>query len=381
MAQQSLTLPALDEAAVESLRGRSMFSTTDWTAAELVTLLQVADAFEALDRAGRRTELLRAELAYALFFDQSTRTKSAWAGAASRLGMQPVIVDGGSTQLSHGETAAETGAMLGMNSHAMGIRHDLILGEGNALMRDMGSGIAAYLKATADPRSVPIINLQCDLDHPTQTLADAMWLRERFPGGLSGRKIAVSWAYSPSYAKPLSVPQGLSMLLPRLGADVVLAHPPGYELLPDCLEAARQGAVEGGGSLAVVDSMDAAFADADVVYPKSWGPQQIMWSRVDANRRGDQEAMKHLEQQALEQNARHRDWICDERAMALTRNGAALYMHCLPADIGDEVSAGVMAKAQVDVAREANKKLYVIMALLASSKVPQLASRLRGLAG
>tara|TARA_Y100001934_G_C11581295_1_gene418937 strand:- start:82 stop:465 length:384 start_codon:yes stop_codon:yes gene_type:complete len=127
--------------------------------------------------------------------------------------------------------------------------------------------------------------------------------------------------------------------------------------------------------------MDAAFADADVVYPKSWGPQQIMWSRVDANRRGDQEAMKHLEQQALEQNARHRDWICDERAMALTRNGAALYMHCLPADIGDEVSAGVMAKAQVDVAREANKKLYVIMALLASSKVPQLASRLRGLAG
>jgi knotted carbamoyltransferase YgeW len=380
MTREPVTLPALSAAAVDALRGRSMYCTKDWSAAELNTLLSLAEAFESLDRAGRKSELLRAELAYALFFDQSTRTKSAWAGAASRLGMQPVIVDGSSTQLSHGETAAETGAMLGMNAHAMGIRHDLILGEGNTLMRDMGSGIEAYLSDTDDSRSVPIVNLQCDVDHPTQVLADACWLRERFPDGLKGRKIAVSWAYSPSYAKPLSVPQGLAMLLPRLGAEVVLAHPPGYELLQPCLDVAAEGAREAGGSFTVVDSMDAAFADADVVYPKSWGPQQIMWSRVDANRRGDRDEMERLEQQALEQNAQHTHWICDERAMALTRGGKALYMHCLPADIGAEVSAGVMAAARVDVAREANKKVFVIMALLASSKVPRLAAKLMELA-
>ncbi len=380
MTSKSVALPTLSAAAVEALRGRSMYCTTDWSASELEALLSVAEAFEALDRAGRKAELLRAELAYALFFDQSTRTKSAWAGAASRLGMQPVIVDGSSTQLSHGETAAETGAMLGMNAHALGIRHDLILGEGNSLMRDMGSGIESYLRDTEDPRSVPIVNLQCDVDHPTQTLADACWLRERFPEGLKGRKIAISWAYSPSYAKPLSVPQGLAMLLPRLGAEVVLAHPPGYELLQPCLDAAADGAREGGGSFEVVDSMDAAFADADVVYPKSWGPHQIMLSRVDANRLGDHVEMARLEQQALTQNAQHTHWICDERAMALTRAGDALYMHCLPADIGDEVSPGVMAKARVDVAREANKKVYVIMAMLASAKVSGLAERLQELA-
>ncbi len=380
MTAESVSLPALDASAIESLLGRSMYSTADWSRDELASLLSVAESFEALDRVGRKAELLRAQLAYALFFDQSTRTKSAWAGAAARLGMHPVIVDGATTQLSHGETAAETGAMLGMNAHALGVRHDLILGEGNRLMRDMGSGIDAYLADSNDSRCVPIVNLQCDIDHPTQCLADAAWLRERFPDGMKGRRVAVSWAYSPSYAKPLSVPQGLAMLLPRLGADVVLAHPPGYELLQPCLEVAERGAEEAGGSFRVTDSMDEAFEGADVVYPKSWGPQQIMLARVDANQRGDQQQMAALEQQALQQNAEYTDWICDERRMALTRDGKALYMHCLPADIGAEVSPAVMAGARVDVAREANKKVFVIMAMLACSKVPSLVEKLRQLA-
>ncbi len=129
--------------------------------------------------------------------------------------MHPVIVDGSSTQVSHGETAEETGAMLGMNAHALGVRHDLILGEGNAFMRDVQRGIDAYLAATDDTRVVPIVNLQCDVDHPTQSLADLLWLREHFGGSVAGRRITVSWAYSPSYAKPLSVPQGVVSLLTR----------------------------------------------------------------------------------------------------------------------------------------------------------------------
>lgn len=369
-------LPDLDRNRVASLYGRSLLITRDWSKAELDALLAVAARLEAADRAGHSTALLPNELAYAMFFDNSTRTKSAWAGAASRLGMRPVIVDGSSTQVEHGETAEETGAMIGMNAHAIGVRHDLILGAGNTFMRAAKKGVDDYLNATADARKVPIVNLQCDVDHPTQTLADLMWLRESFPGGLRGRKIAVTWAYSPSYAKPLSVPQGLAMLMTREGANVQLAHPPGYDLMSDTLDAARKHAKDSGGSFEVVDSMDRAFENADIVYPKSWGPYDLMQERVKANAARDKAAMGEIEKRALERNASHRDWICDEKRMATTQGGDALYLHCLPADIGDEVSPGVMAKHGVNVARQANKKVYVIMALLAVAKVPDLVRRL-----
>jgi knotted carbamoyltransferase YgeW len=374
----TITSPALDPAAVATLRGRSLLLTQDWSGAELETLLGIAARLKALDRAGRAPALLRDQLAYALFFDNSTRTKSAWAGAAARLGMQTVIVDGATTQVAHGETAAETGAMLGMNAHALGIRHDLILGEGQTFMREVKRGIDDYLAATGDPRVVPVVNLQCDVDHPTQTLADLMWLRERFPDGLAGRHIAVSWANSPSYAKPLSVPQGLITLLTRFGAEVTLAHPPGYALGAASLEAARGNAAAKGGSFRIVDDMDEAFRGADAVYPKSSGPHDLMLERVEANRARDAARMADIERRALKRNAGHRDWICDERRMALGADGDPLYLHCLPADIGAEVSPGVMARHALDLARQANAKLYVVMALLAAAKVPDLARRLEG---
>ncbi|HET8798904.1 MAG TPA: knotted carbamoyltransferase YgeW, partial [Thermoanaerobaculia bacterium] len=245
-------------------------------------------------------------------------------------------------------------AMLGMNAHALGIRHDLILGEGHRFMRGVKAGIDAYLREGGEQRHVPVINLQCDVDHPTQTLADLCYLRDRFPDGLEGKTIAVSWAYSPSYAKPLSVPQGLISLLPRFGMNVRLAHPPGYELMPEVLETAR-----GSGNFVEVASMDEAFDGADVVYPKSWGPYDLMLERKS----GD---LKEIEKRALARNREHTAWICDERRMRRTRN--ALYMHCLPADIGAEVAPEVLERFRFSLAREANWKLYVIMALLALAK-------------
>ena len=363
-------------ATLAALSGRSLLLTQDWSQPELEALLAVATRFYELDRAGVRAPLCPHELAYAIFFDNSTRTKSAWAGAAARLGMQPVIVDGSSTQVAHGETAEETGAMLGMNAHALGVRHDLILGEGNSFMRDMLRGISDYLLATDDPRTVPMVNLQCDIDHPTQTLADLLWLRQNFGSDLRGKKIAVSWAYSPSYAKPLSVPQGLATLLSRQGAEIVLAHPEGYELLPETMAAAKANAAQHGGSFRISNSMDDAFDGAVAVYPKSWGPYELMMERVAANRAGDKAQMGDIEQRCLANNARHRDWICDERRMGLTKDGSALYMHCLPADIGDEVTHGVMDLHRVNVAREAQWKVYVIMAMLAVGKVDGLGEKL-----
>ncbi len=370
------TLPALDPRSLAGLERRSLLLTDDWSTAELDALLAVASRLEAADQAGRSLAFLPDQLAYALFFDHSTRTQSAWAGAAARLGMRPVIVGGDSTQVAHGETATETGAMLGMNAHALGIRHDLIPGQGQRFMREVQHGIDEYLAATGDRRAVPVVNLQCDVDHPTQTLADLMWLRERPPRGLAGRKIAITWAYSPSYAKPLSVPQGLITLLTRFGAEVVLAHPEGYRLMDDRLAAARRHAEASGGRFRVTHAMDDAFENADAVYPKSWGPYDLLLERVEAHHARDAARMADIERRALARNAGHRDWICDERRMALTRGGEGLYLHCLPADIGEEVTPGVMQHHRLDVARQAHKKLYVIMALLAVAKVPDLTRRL-----
>jgi len=371
------TLQSLDRSRLDAVFGQSMLTTQEWSVEDLDTLRTVARTLAELDRDGQSTPLCPDELAWAVFFDQSTRTKSAWAGAAARLGMSPVIVDGSSTQVSHGETAVETGAMLGMNAHAMGIRHDLILGEGNAFIRDIKTGIDNYLDATDDPRKVPIVNLQCDVDHPTQTMADLLWIEDNL-GDLADRRIAVSWAYSPSYAKPLSVPQGLITLLTRFGANVTLAHPPGYQLTEETMSAAA-GNAAAGGSFRVVEDMDEAFADADIVYPKSWGAYDLMVERVAANAAGDNAELTNIEARALERNAEHTDWICDERRMGLTAGGDALYMHCLPADIGAEVSPGVMEQHKVNVAREANWKVYVVMALIAAGKVPDLAGAISAL--
>ncbi|MDH3405199.1 MAG: knotted carbamoyltransferase YgeW, partial [Acidobacteriota bacterium] len=168
-------------------------------------------------------------------------------------------------------------------------------------------------------------------------------------------------------------------LRPRFGMHVRLAHPPGYDLIPEVLATAFENAADAAGSLEVVEGMDAAFAGADAVYPKSWGPYDLMLERVEANRRRDVAGMREIEQRALARNLLHRDWICDERRMASTRDGAAVYLHCLPADIGAEVTAGVMDKARVELARQANKKVYVIMALLAVAKADRLQDRLRAL--
>ena len=350
------------------LRGRSLLTTQEWPLPALEALLGLARRFEALDRAGRAVDVLRGQLAWALFFDNSTRTKSAWAGAAARLGMHPVIVDGSSSQVAHGETARETGAMLGMNAHALGVRHDRIVGEGHRFMSEVRAGLDEYLAAADPGRVVPLVNLQCDVDHPTQTLADLLWMRERLGPDIAGRRIAVSWAYASAYAKPLSVPQGLVSLLTRLGARVTLAHPPGYGLMPEVLTAARANAAASRGSFEVTTSMDEAFDGADVVYPKSWGSLGLMHERAAASAAGDEAAMRDVERRALAENAEHRGWICDERRMARTRQ--ALYMHCLPAGVGEEVEGSVMERFRLDVARQANKKLWVVMAALAGSKAP-----------
>jgi N-acetylornithine carbamoyltransferase len=319
-----------------SLIGRDFIETLDWTVEEIDEALGVAGELKEAFRSGAPHRLLPDKTLFMLFLDKSTRTRNAFESGMTQLGGHAIYLDAEKTQVAHGESPKDMGIILSRYGHGLAIRHDLAPYEGSAWMRE----IARW----AD---IPLINLQCDIDHPTQTLADLMTLREHRGANLRGLRVAVSWAYAPSYAKPLSVPQGLATLLPRFGLDVVVAHPPGFELMPEVVLQAEAAAKAAGTSLEFVNDMDEAFGGADVVYPKSWG-------RLDA----------FSEQAALADAAQYKDWICDARRMALAAPDA-LYMHCLPADRGTEVTDEVIDGPQSVVYDEAENRMHTAKALLA----------------
>jgi len=332
------------------LKGRDYIETQDFTAAEIDHLLKTATELKAAFHRGEHHILLPHQTVYLLFFDNSTRTRNAFEAGATQLGAHAHFLDSRATQIAHGETAYDTGRILGSMGHGIAIRHDLILEEGNKYMREVARGT-----------DVPVINMQCDVDHPTQTLADLMTIREHFGADVRGKKIAVSWAYAPSYAKPLSVPQGLITLMTRMGLNVTLAHPPGYRLVDRTLEAAKKNAAEAGGSFEIVDDMDAAFEGADIVYPKSWGIYDLMLAKRDAKSSAE---IDKIEQECLKKNADHKDWICDARRMKLASKDA-IYMHCLPADRGSEVTDEVIDGPQSIVFQEAENRLHTAKAIMA----------------
>jgi N-acetylornithine carbamoyltransferase len=320
-----------------NLKGRDWLMTQDWSVDEIETALDTADQLKTDFKSGVPTLHLAHKTAFLIFFDKSTRTRNSFEAGMTQLGGHAHFIDSGTSQIAHGESPKDMGIILSSYGHGIMIRHDLVPGEGQSYMRDV-----------AKWADIPVINMQCDVDHPCQTLADLMTIREEFGKDLSELKIAVSWAYAPSYVKPMSVPQGLIMLMTRFGMNVTLAHPPEYTLMEEPLRLARGNAGQSGGRFEVVDSMEEAFADADIVYPKSWGVEAL-FSKPD-------EAMKVAEQ--------YRGWICDEAMMARAKE-SAIYMHCLPADRGCEVTDAVIDGPQSRVYPEAENRLHTAKALMA----------------
>ncbi|MFO7653592.1 MAG: ornithine carbamoyltransferase [Candidatus Krumholzibacteriia bacterium] len=320
------------------LRGRDWIVTQDWSVPEIERLLALSSELKDRFRRGEPTLAQSHKTVFLLFFDNSTRTRNSFEAGATQLGAHAHFISAETSQVAHGESAKDTGIILSRYGHGIAIRHDKIPGEGNA-----------YLREVARWADKPVINMQCDVDHPCQTLADLMTIQEKLGRDLRGKKIAVSWAYTKTYAKPLSVPQGLITLLTRFGMDVSLAHPPEFRLMDDQLAIARANAAASGGSFEIVDDMDAAFAGAHVVYPKSWGCLDLF----------------DRPQESLALGANYRDWICDERRMGLA-DPAALYMHCLPADRGTEVTDAVIDGPNSVVYDEAENRLHTCKALMAA---------------
>jgi knotted carbamoyltransferase YgeW len=292
------------------------------------------------------------------------------------LGCEVQDLDEEKSQIAHGETVRETANMISFLSDFIGIRDDMYLGEGNKYMREVGEALDEGFAEGVLPERPGIVNLQCDQDHPTQSMADLMHLQKEFGSleNLKGKKIVMSWAYSPSYGKPLSVPQGIIGLMSRYGMDIELAYPEGYELIPEIVELAKKNSKESGGSFKISHSMEEAVKDADIVYPKSWAPFHIMQQRTELLKNKDKEGLKALEQTCLANNAKYKDWEYDETKMKLTKKQDALYMHCLPADISGvsckegEVNADVFEKYRIKTYLEAGFKPYIIAAMMFTNK-------------
>jgi knotted carbamoyltransferase YgeW len=371
------------------LGNRDFLLTWEHSLDEIRSVLLTAQCLRTLHEAGRSLRVFDTGLAVSIFRDQSTRTRFSFASAASALGLALSDLDETKSQIAHGETVRETAVMISFLAEAIGIRDDIYLGEGNRYMRDVAAALQEGYEQGALSRRPAVINLQCDIDHPTQTLADLLHLESRFGGleGLRGRKFVISWAHSPSYGKPLSVPQGLIGLLPRFGMDVTLAYPEGYDLLPEVVERAGTEAAEAGGAFRVSHDMAEACDGAEIVYPKSWAPMPIARRRTELLHKADRAGLQALEKECLAENARHAAWQCDEALMKRTAGGSALYMHCLPADISGvscpqgEVSQKVFERYRLETYRQASWKPFVIAALIFLTRVPDPPASLRRLAG
>ena len=362
------------------------FLTWNKTDDELKAVWVLADALRYMRQHNISTRVFESGLGISIFRDNSTRTRFSFASACNFLGLQVQDLDEKKSQIAHGETVRETANMISFMADVIGIRDDMYIGKGHAYQEEVVKSVTQGYKDGILEQKPTLVNLQCDIDHPTQCMADAAHIINTFGGiqNLKGKKIAMTWAYSPSYGKPLSVPQGVIGLMTRLGMDVVLAHPEGYEVMPEVEEVAKKNAQASGGSFRVTNDMADAFKDADVVYPKSWAPFKAMEKRTKLYADGDQAGIDALEKELLAQNAQHKDWCCTEDLMKTTKDGKALYLHCLPADINGvkdgEVEASVFDRYRDPLYKEASYKPYIIAAMIMLAKFQNPVETLEALA-
>jgi N-acetylornithine carbamoyltransferase len=317
------------------LRGRDLISLSEWTTEEIETVLDVAATLKRERALGIAHPLLRDRVLAMLFFFSSTRTRASFEAGMAQLGGHAQFIESRTTQIAHGDTPREIGEILGRYNDGIAIRHV-----------DWGAG-NRYIREVAAASRVPVLNMQCDLFHPHQILADLLTMREKL-GGLRGRTLTISWAYAASYQKPISVPQDLVTAATRFGMNVRLVHPPEFRLMPEVVDEAQANARASGGSLELMDDFDAGFRGAEIVYAKSWG---ALLTAKD-------------ESEGAEIAKRYESWITDEKRMALATDGA-IYMHPLPADRNVEVADAVIDSPKSVVYDEAENRLHVQKAVMA----------------
>jgi ornithine carbamoyltransferase len=322
-----------------NFRGRDLIGDLDFTKEEVETVLDVAWDLKRKRALGEPTPYLRDKTLAMLFFFSSTRTRGSFEAGMAQLGGHGAFIDSETTQISHGDTDKEIGEIFGRYFDGIAIRQ---------CDWDFGN---KYINGVAKYSRSPVFNMQCDIYHPFQCLADLMTIMEKKGRDLRKRKIVVSWAYAASYLKPISVPQSLILQMPRFGMDVTLAYPPEFKLMPGIVEQAKEQARVFGTGFEVVDSKDGmteACKDADVIYAKSWGPLLTTADKAEGKKIQDS----------------YKNWIMDEAKLKVAKSDA-IYMHPLPADRNIEVTDAVIDGPHSVVYDEAENRLHAQKAVMA----------------
>lgn len=315
-------------------RGRHFITLEDYTKEEIETMLEVSKDLKKKMAMGIKTPYLEYQTMFLMFFEQSTRTRNSMEAGIAQLGGHANYLDTSTMQVSHGEVAKDTAVILSRFGHGIACRN-CFWGIGNKYIREM-----------AENSSVPVMNLQCDLYHPMQGLADLMTMKEKL-GDTNRKKVSIIWAYATTHKKPISVPVTQVLLFPRFGMDVTLAYPEGYDLPDWVIKKAKKNALENGGTFKITHNMEEAYRGADVVIPKNWGS----WVTNESN-----EVVDDL----LES---YKGWKCTEEMMSLT-NKNSIYMHALPADRNNEVEDSVIDGPHSVIYDEAENRIHTAKAVM-----------------
>ncbi len=324
-------------------RGKNFITLEDYSKQEIDFILEVSGYLKMKYILGEETPLLKDKTLFMIFFEQSTRTRNSLEAGMTQLGGHAHDLTPNKMQLSHGESAKDTAVVLSRMGEGIACRN-CFYGTGNK-----------YLNELAKHASIPVISMQDDVYHPLQAIADLLTIREYFGQNLKGLKVAITWAYATSHAKPLSVPQSQILLFPRYGLDVVVAHPEEFPLQRDVVDRAKRYAEEGGGSLSFVGDMREAVKDADIIIPKNWGGFAYFDTWEDSEEQW--EMMKN-------NLKKHKDWRCDINMLKLAKKHVKI-MHALPADRGNEVTDEVIDGEWSIVYDEAENRLHTGKAVLA----------------
>jgi N-acetylornithine carbamoyltransferase len=344
-----------------TFRGRDFLAETDYTREEIETILSVAEDLKK-DRAKGvpHDHILRGKTLFMIFYNQSLRTRNSFEAGMTQLGGHAHYLDPSKiyTPAMEGHEIAYTTERVSDVARVLDRMGDAIAIRcyGDPVEWEYG-GSHAMLREFARWAGIPVINMEDDIYHPCQGLADILTVKEKF-GGFKGVKFTMSWAYSPSVHKPRAVPQSAILYATMMGMEVTLAHPKGMELDPKIIKQCEDYAEKYDGSFRITDDFKGAMEGAHVVYPKAWCATPIFQPPV-----GKSDAKKT--QEIFDQ---YKDWICTKEIMDIADKNA-IYLHCLPCDRGYEVTNEVIDKTSGPgwvsaVFDEAENRLHVQKAVM-----------------
>ncbi len=340
---------------VGAFKGKDFLNTQDFSQEEITQVLDAAKDLKEKFKSRVETPYLPGRTLFMFFYNRSLRTRNSFEAGIYQLGghahflspqdvYTPTLPEDMVPYAT--ESISDVARVLSRYGNAIAIR---IYGDAAKWVIGRGHRVVEEFARWAD---VPVLNMEDDLYHPFQALADIMAAREAEPK-LQGKKFVVSYAYSGGL-KPLAVPQSEVLITTQFGMDVVLAHPKGFELEDSVLKAAKENAKRYGGSFEIANDMKKAFEGADFVYPKAWSPKQFV---PPHSKTVDKEG-------ASAYQAKFKEWITTRELLDVTNK--AYYMHCGPADRGQEVTDEVLDHYERSLYfEEAENRLHVQKAVMA----------------